>query len=288
MQIESFIEAAGAALRAAGIPNGPQEARWLVAHVLGGRTGGLTHSGDRTLEAPAESVLQGLLRRRLGGEPLQYVLGSAEFYGLELAVGPGVLIPRPETERLVDFALEVWREDGAVCDLCTGSGAIALALAHERPARRMIYGTDLSPAALEYARRNASRHALPVTFLLGDLFAPLPRNLRFQVITANPPYVSPAAYAVLPAEVKAYEPRAALWADEDGLAIIRRIARESPAHLVPGGVLLCEISNEQGTAARQACASAGFVPVELRQDYTGRDRIVLATWPGAASGKSPR
>jgi release factor glutamine methyltransferase len=283
MRAESLIAEAGAALRAVGIHNGTQEARWLLLHVLDVQPERSPCCGGAALDPEVEHAFQGLLQRRLGGEPLQYIMGRAEFYGLEVAVGPGVLIPRPETERLVDFALEAWREGGSVCDLCTGSGAIALAIARERPGVPAVYGTDLSAEALDYARRNAARLGLPVTFVLGDLFASVPPGLRFQLVTANPPYVSPAAYAVLPAEVKEYEPRAALWAAEEGLAIVRRIARESPLRLVPGGVVLCEISCEQGPAAAAAFTAAGFAPVEVRQDYTERDRVVVATWPGAGS-----
>lgn len=278
MRVESLIASASAALRAVGIHHGAQEARWLLLHVLGAHPERSPCCGGATLDPETERTFQELLRRRLSGEPLQYVMGSAEFYGLELVVGPGVLIPRPETERLVDFALDAWREGGALCDLCTGSGAIALAIAHERPTSR-VYATELSAAALGYAQRNAARLGLQVTLLQGDLFAPLPPDLRFQLVTANPPYVSPAAYAVLPAEVREHEPHTALWADAEGLAIVRRIARESPPHLVPGGIVLCEISSEQGPAAAAAFAASGFAPVEVRQDYTRRDRVVVANWP---------
>jgi release factor glutamine methyltransferase len=281
MRAESLIAEAGTALRALGIDNGSQEARWLLLHVLGAHPERPPGCGGAPLDPEVEHAFRELLRRRLGGEPLQYIMGTAEFYGLELAVGPGVLIPRPETERLVDFALASWREGGAVCDLCTGSGAIALALAHERRALTVVYATDLSAVALGYAQRNAARLGLPVIFALGDLFAPLPPEPRFQLVTANPPYVSPAAYAVLPSEVKDHEPRSALWAAEEGLAMVRRIARESPPRLLPGGVVLCEISCEKGAAAAAAFVGAGFRPVEIRQDYTERDRIVVATWPSS-------
>jgi release factor glutamine methyltransferase len=191
-----------------------------------------------------------------------------------------VLIPRPETERLVDFALEVCPASGPVCDLCTGSGAIALALAHERPRLGPVWATDLSDEALAYARRNATRLGLAVSFLCGDLWAPVPADVRFGLVTANPPYVSPDAFAVLPAEVRDYEPRLALWADGGGLALVRRIADESRGRLGPGAAVLCEISSEQGTEARSAFLEAGYGPVEVRQDYTGRDRVVVARWVG--------
>jgi release factor glutamine methyltransferase len=280
MRLESLLAEAGTALRAVGIHNGAQEARWLLLHVLAADPERSPCCGGAPLDPETECDFRALLRRRLSGEPLQYVMGSAEFYGLELQVGAGVLIPRPETERLVDFALAAWRTGGAVCDLCTGSGAIALALAREQPAIPAVYATDLSPTALNYARRNAARLGLSVTFVQGDLFAPLPPEPRFQLVTANPPYVSPEAYAELPAEVSAHEPRLALWAAEGGLAIVRRIAQESPPHLVPGGMVLCEIGCEQGLAAAAAFSAAGFGPVDVRQDYTQRDRVVVATWPG--------
>lgn len=278
MHAEALIADAGAALRLRGIHNGIQEALWLLQHVTHSRVPGRARTGGGDVGPDTEAAFRQLLQRRVGGEPLQYILGSAEFYGLELAVGPGVLIPRPETERLVDFALEFCASGVAVCDLCTGSGGIALALANQRPRLAAAYATDLSAEALGYARGNAERLGLAVTFLQGDLFAPLPAGSRFAVVTANPPYVSAGAYETLPAEVKDHEPRLALWAGHDGLAVVRRIARESPRFLIPGGVVLCEISAEQGAAARRLFAGAGFDPVAVRQDYSGRDRVVVAHW----------
>lgn len=279
MRAETLIADVAAALRAAGIENGSQEARWLLQHVFRAQPDRTPCCGGAELDPADEAVLRALARRRLSGEPLQYVLGSTEFYGLELAVGPGVLVPRPETERLVDFALEVGPGSGPVCDLCTGSGAIALALARQRPGLGPVWATDLSAEALAYARRNAEALGLAVTFVHGDLWSPVPAELRFSLVTANPPYVSPGAFDELPRDVRDYEPRLALWAAEDGLAMVGRIARESPARLRPGAVVLCEISSEQGLAARAAFLGSGFRPVEVRRDYTGRDRVVVARWP---------
>mgnify|MGYP002642164115 CR=1 FL=1 len=279
MRVESILAEAGAALVAVGIHNGRQEACWLLAHVLAHLPPECSPcTGGSDLAAEAEARFQALLLRRVGGEPLQYVMGSAEFYGLELAVGPGVLAPRPETERLVDFALEMTPGEGAMCDLCTGSGAIALALAHERGHPERVWATDISSIALEYARSNAARLGLPIHLVQGDLFTPLPEGQRFALITANPPYVTPAEYDDLPPEVRDYEPKLALWADDAGLAVLRRIATESAPWLAPGAWVLCEIGSEQGEAARGIFAAAGFVGIEIRQDYTQRDRVVVARW----------
>ena len=278
MRTETLIAEAGSALRAQGIHNGHQEARWLLLHALRGGPAAMPCGNGAELPAELEQSFRALLQRRLAGEPLQYVMGSAEFYGLELEVGPGVLIPRPETERLVDFALAACPECGPVCDLCTGSGAIALAIAHARPRLKPVWATDLSAEALAYARRNAARLALDVTFVQGDLWCAIPGTIRFALVTANPPYVSPIDYAVLPAEVKDYEPRLALWADQDGLALVRRIASESRDRLLPGAAVVCEIGSEQGAAAREAFLATGYQAVDVRQDYTGRDRVVIARW----------
>jgi len=279
MRAETLLAETAAALRAAGITNGSQEARWMLQHVFRDQPDRVPCCGGVGLDPTDEDALLALLRRRLAGEPLQYVLGSTEFYGLELAVGPGVLVPRPETERLVDFALEAYPESGPVCDLCTGSGAIALALARQRPGRGPAWATDLSEEALAYARRNARALGLDVTFLHGDLWRPVPADLRFGLVTANPPYVSPESFDGLPADVRDYEPRLALWAADGGLAVVRRIAQESRGHLRPGAAVLCEISSEQGPAAQDVFLEAGYCPVDVRQDYTGRDRVVVARWP---------
>lgn len=266
MNRAELIEQAARSLLAAGIGNAANEARWLLEHVLG--------------EAPpaeSENRFRELLGRRLAGEPLQYVLGSVAFHDVELAVGPGVLIPRPETERLVDFALARYPGHHGVCDLCTGSGAIILALAHALPEVEPMVGIDISPDALAYARRNRETLGLHrVGFIEGDLFAPIPADIRFGLVTANPPYVSPEEYAALPGEVRDWEPRLALHAEDRGLALVRRVADESFQRLVPGGWMLCEIGAEQGGDAAAICRETGFAQVEVLPDYCGRDRVVAA------------
>ena len=281
MRGETLLAEAAAALLAAGVSNGRQEAGWLLAHVLGEEpvTAQPCCSGA-PLTAVVVARFNELLERRLAGEPLQYILGDLDFHCVNLLVGPGVLIPRPETEQLVDFALELYPGTGAICDLCTGSGAIALALAASL-SQVAVTGVDLSPEALVWARRNGERLALPnVQFVLGDLFAPLPAAARFAMITANPPYVTEEDYEHLDAVVRDYEPRVALVASECGLAVIGRIADGARRRLVPGGWLLCEIGEEQGGEVGDILSTYDYIDVAIRRDYAGKDRVAVARWPG--------
>lgn len=280
---ETLLAEAAAALLAAGISNCRQEAGWLLAHVLGEQELTAQPCGGGAPLAPAlVARFNALLARRLGGEPLQYILGDVDFHCVNLLVGPGVLIPRPETEQLVEFALKLYPGVGAICDLCTGSGAIALALAATLPGA-MVTGVDLSPEALTWAQRNRERLALPnVRFFQGDLFAPLPAVARFAMITANPPYVSADEYEELDPVVKDYEPQLALVASDRGLAVIRRIVEESCRWLTPGGWLLCEIGEEQGGEVGGILRACGYAKVAIRRDYAGKDRVAVAQWPGSA------
>ncbi|NOY80303.1 MAG: peptide chain release factor N(5)-glutamine methyltransferase [Kiritimatiellaeota bacterium] len=269
------------ALRSAGIDTARAEAGWLVAHVLGLNSAlDVWRTPDRVLTAGQFARLAELTDRRLRGEPLQYLTGLAGFYGMELVVGPGVLVPRPETERLVDLALEAYPGAGAVCDLCTGSGAVAFALARELPGAPTVVAIDIAPRALRYAALNRRRLGVArVHLVVGDLFAPVRPAARFAMITANPPYVSPAQYAQLPVDVRDHEPGIALLAGDDGLSVIRRIANTAPRHLTPGGVLLCEIGSEQYVEARNILAAAGFRQIAILPDHTGRPRVARATAP---------
>ena len=278
MPRDALLALAARALLEQGIRNGAQEARWLLDHVAG-------NSASTPVPPEAQARFRALLQRRLAGEPLQYVMASAEFYGLDLSVGPGVLIPRPETERLVDFALARYPGHHGICDLCTGSGAIILALAHVLLDVEPVVGIDLSPEALAYARRNRESLGLcRVGLIEGDLFAPVPDDIQFGLVTANPPYVSAEEYAQLPGDVADWEPRLALFAEDRGLALVQRIASSTPARLVPGGWLLCEIGCEQGEAARAIFRDAGFAQVDVLQDYCQRDRVVAARMAGGGVG----
>lgn len=246
----------------AGIENARQEARWMMEASRG--------DADR---------LRGWLLRREAGEPLQYILGDVEFYGLRLLVGQGVLIPRPETEQLVELVLrETMAAPLRVCDLCTGSGAIALVFAKERPAWN-VTGVELSPDAMDYARRNLALHGLRnVSLLEGDLFGGLPDGMRYDVLVSNPPYISEGEYAELDGSVREWEPRLALVAGEDGLDVLRRIAREGKEHLAEGGLVFCEIGETQGEGVRRLFADEGY-DCEILRDYAGKERFLRACSP---------
>lgn len=212
------------------------------------------------------------MERRAAGEPIAYLTGACEFYGLEFRVTPSVLIPRPETELLVDLVLE--RLPGAgrarVLDLGTGSGCIAVTLAHLRP-RLEVWAADASPAALEVARDNARRLDATVRLLRSDWLAALAGE-RFDLILANPPYVAAGDPHLSQGDLR-FEPASALVAGEDGLNDIRRIVAAAPAHLVPGGWLLFEHGYDQGQRCRTLLAQAGFARVASWRDLAGIERV---------------
>ncbi|MBO7741248.1 MAG: peptide chain release factor N(5)-glutamine methyltransferase, partial [Victivallales bacterium] len=261
---------AGRRLLAGGVENGVQEGRWMVELLQRECSG----------EAAPEERLEEWIRRRIAGEPFQYIVGSTEFHTVELAVGPGVLVPRPETEELVERALEILRDAPAgscVLDLCTGSGAIPLALSAIRPDLDYT-GIDISPEALKWAELNRSRLSPPkCRFLQGDLCAPLGTpSPRFVLVTANPPYISPEDYRELPGEVKDYEPRLALEAEDNGLELEKKCALQGREFLLSGGAVLMEIGESQGAEMAAFLEANGFVNVKIRKDIFGRDRIAEA------------
>ena len=272
MRAETMIAEAGLRLVNAGISNGSQEARWMLGGLLSAEQ---PCCGGCELPLDVQRTFEKQVGRRVKGEPLQYVMGTAAFHCIELVVGPGVLIPRPETEQLVEIALKHCCSNVEILDLCTGSGAIALAMAKQRPAARFT-GVDISEEALDYARKNRAELGLDnVEFLQGDLFAPLPAGVRYALITANPPYVSEADYEALEAVVHDYEPRLSLVAEEDGLAVIRRIAEGAGEFLLPGGCLISEIGDEQGKRAAEVFKKGGLEKVQVLADYSGKDRFVM-------------
>jgi release factor glutamine methyltransferase len=225
------------------------------------------------------------LEQRAAGVPLAYLSGEREFHGLMLQVTPAVLVPRPETELLVDWALALLGPQGraAVVDLGTGSGAIALALAHRRKSIALT-ATDLSTEALEVARANAVRLGLLVEFVAGPWWTPL-AGRRFDLAVCNPPYIAgddPHLQAL------AHEPRGALTPEGDGLAALRIVAAGAAAHLRPAGWLLLEHGHDQGEAVRGLLAAAGFEAVETRADLAGRARASGGRRPGGAGATPPR
>lgn len=250
------------------------EAQLLLAESLGRPRAWLIAHGREPLAAPALAAFEALLARRLGGEPMAYILGRREFYGLELRVTPEVLIPRPDTELLVEWALALIPEGKpwSVLDLGTGSGAVALAIARHRPAAR-VTAVDRSPGALAVARENARRLALPqVRFLEGDWFTPLGTEARFQLIVANPPYVAEDDPHLTQGDVS-FEPRMALAAGPAGLDALDAIIAGAPRHLVAGGWLLLEHGWDQGPACRARLAKAGFGAIASRRDLGDRERV---------------
>ncbi|WP_133501162.1 peptide chain release factor N(5)-glutamine methyltransferase [Cognatilysobacter terrigena] len=256
----------------------PGEAELLLAHALGHSPSWLFAHGDDTLDA---ATLEGALRlidRRVAGEPVAYLLGRRGFWTLDLDVTPATLIPRPETERLVELAMKrIPAGDAHVADLGTGTGAIALALASERPGARVI-ATDASAEALDVARRNAKRLGLPrVEFRRGDWYAPLAGE-RLDVIVSNPPYIADGDPHLVQGDLR-HEPASALASGADGLDAIRVIAAGARAHLVDGGWLLVEHGYDQGEAVRRLFSDAGLVDVSTAQDLEHRDRVTLGRAP---------
>ncbi|HSU77134.1 MAG TPA: peptide chain release factor N(5)-glutamine methyltransferase [Burkholderiales bacterium] len=247
-----------------------REARILLAAATGFSQAAVLASPQRALSADVAARFAAFAARRRQGEPVAYILGEQEFYGLRLTLTPAVLIPRPETELLVDLALE--REFMRAADLGTGCGAIALAIKHERPAARVV-GVEASAAALEVARRNAVRLALDVDWRHGRWCEPLAvagEAERYDLIVANPPYVAegdPHLAAL------AYEPAQALVAGADGLAAIRAIAAQAPPHLAPGGWLLLEHGLGQDAAVRELLSSAGLRQVQTWPDLARIPRV---------------
>jgi release factor glutamine methyltransferase len=250
-------------LAAAGCVSATAEADWLLD------------------EAHDPEALRAMVARRVAGEPLQYVIGWAPFGRLRLRVGPGVFVPRPETESLADRAAAFLRRrptPRVAVDLCTGSGAIACFLAAEAPGTRVL-ATELDPGALAWARANAERHG--VELLAGDLDEPLPAELagHLDVLCANVPYVPSGAIATLPTDVRDHEPRLSLDGGPDGLDVFRRLAGRAAHWLAPGGRLFAEIGEDQAAAAAALLTGAGLAEVAVHQDLVGRDRIVEGSRP---------
>ncbi|MGH2700832.1 MAG: peptide chain release factor N(5)-glutamine methyltransferase [Actinomycetota bacterium] len=226
-------------------------------------------------ESEVEASALEMAERRASGEPLQYVLGTASFRHLELAVGPGVLIPRPETEVLVETALARTPRDGTVVDVGTGSGAIALSIKNERPDVR-VWATDDSADALHWAAANRQALGLEVEIVNGELFEGLPPDLleSVDVVVSNPPYVALSERDLVGADVIAHEPHHALFAGTDGLAVLERLANDSVRWLRQGGWLVCEVGHEQDERATALLEREDYVDVGAHSDLTGRPRII--------------
>lgn len=259
-------------------------AEMLLSHVLDLKRIELYTQFDRVVEKGALDRLHDLVKRAGSHEPVAYLVGRTEFYSLEMEVTSDCLIPRPETELLVQRAIEFLRtREGQqhVCDLCTGCGCIAIAIAKGYPDARVV-ATDLCDKALAVAARNVAKHGLQerVELLCGDLFDPLVPQLdvtQWDLIVCNPPYVSTVEYETLDKNVKDYEPPTALLAGADGMDVYRRIAEQIDRFLKPDGALMLEIGCAQGPAVRQLLEQTGaFSDVRIEKDHQHHDRLIIA------------
>jgi release factor glutamine methyltransferase len=278
--IGSLVKWASEDFRARGIENPRLDAELLVAHALRIDRMRVILDGARPLEGAELATLRDLVKRRRSFEPIAYLRGMREFYGLPFRVDKRVLVPRPDTETLVDVALARTSHVSLSMrqlDLCTGSGCVAIAMARQRPTAQ-VSASDLSADALAVARDNALRlGAYNVAFYTGDLFAPL-EGRRFDVITANPPYIPTGDLATLMPDVRDHEPRLALDGGSDGLDLVRRIVDEAPAHLDDGGVLALEIGAGEAPVAAALLEQRGFVDVRKDRDIARIERVVSGIW----------
>jgi release factor glutamine methyltransferase len=260
------------------------EAEVLLAHSCGWQRIQLYTHFEDVLSPEVRSKMRELVKRRGAHEPVAYLVGYREFFSLRFEVGPGVFIPRPETETLVLESLEILKALGTpapqVLDLCTGSGAIGVSIAVNAPSARVTC-IDKNDAPIAFTTKNAAKHGVVdrVTILQGDLFSPLPADARFDVIACNPPYVTTAEIERLAADVKTYEPHAALDGGSDGLDVLRRITSEAPQRLKPGGWILFELSPEQADAALEILRNAGFDSTAAVKDLAGALRVVKGRNP---------
>lgn len=259
-------------LEDAGVPDAAVDAAFLLSHATGLPHLLLRAEGWRELDAAACARYDALLARRCQREPLQYILGTADFMGITLHTAPGALIPRNDTEALCEQAFARIQGVRRVLDLCTGTGALAIALASFYP-QAEVTATDISPDALQIAARNIADTGVRVTLRCGDLFESVAGE-RFDMIVSNPPYVTAQEMHDLQPEVQR-EPELALYGGQDGLDFYRRIAREAPQHLQPGGWLLLEIGSTQAQAVA-AMLAQDFETAAVYPDMQGLDRVVAA------------
>jgi release factor glutamine methyltransferase len=298
------VRTAGEFFKHTGIDNPIKDAELIIAHCLGINRM-ILYKDNPQIQEEAMSLIETYIQLRAKREPLQYILGYTEFHGLKICVGPGVLIPRPETELLVEEAIKILRSkisnpplppftkrggctgtDSSlsllrILDLCTGSGCIALALAKEFPDTE-IYGTDTSETAIQYAEENAKNNGIKnVTFLKGSLFEPLIKKpisrisrLAFDLIISNPPYIKKGDIITLQPEIGDWEPVEALNGGADGLDYYRGIMSEAKNYLKMEGVLMFEIGIDQAESVKEIARGAGFENISLKKDYAGIDRIM--------------
>jgi len=267
-----------------GVDSPRLSAEWLLCYALGLKRIELYTQFNKIVGQEQLSRLHELVKRAGTHEPIAYLTGKKEFYSLEFEITKDCLIPRPETELLVERAIEFLRTRNGeqfVCDLCTGCGCVAVAIARNFAGCRIV-ATDISDAALAITEKNVAKHGLMnrIKLLQGDLFEPVISGLgpaKFDLIVCNPPYVSEPDYEKLAPNVKDFEPKSALAAGRDGLDIIKRIIADASQYLKPTGTLMLEIGNEQGPAVRNLLDTAGyFDTVKIEKDYSNLDRLAIA------------
>jgi release factor glutamine methyltransferase len=276
-------------LHRVGIESAQLDVQVLICHALGLQRNDLYLQFDRPLTLEQEAHFENLLQRRLQREPVAYITCSKEFWSLDFAVDRTVLIPRPETELLVELAIEFVKPDARtapvkILDLGTGGGPIAVSIAKELPCAQ-LWAVDISADALRLAQRNAARHGVApqITFLEGDLFAPIANSvMEFDLIVANPPYIRTDSIEELAPEIRNYEPAIALNGGVDGLDYYRRIVGEANRYLRDGGSILLEIGADQGAAVKRLFALASdLAEAMIYQDLAGQDRVIAAIKGGA-------
>jgi release factor glutamine methyltransferase len=263
----------GASLRElqASLPLDPLENRILLCHATGLSRVQLITRAEQAVDEEQAARLQALVQRRLAGEPIAYIVGKREFFGLDFEVSEAVLIPRPDTELIVELAIERLPPHGRLLDMGTGSGAIAVAVAHTRP-DAAVTALDLSDAALEVARRNAANNGARVRFLRSDWFDALDANETFELIASNPPYIAAGDEHLSQGDLR-FEPAGALTDHADGLSALRAIVAGAAAHLVPGGWLLMEHGYDQAASVRALLDAGGYTEVQSWRDLAGIERV---------------
>lgn len=278
MKISAAIELAAKALRESGVPEPRREASSLLAFTLQKERSFLIAHPEHELTEQETETFEQYVNRRANREPFQYIVQRQEFFRLEFDVSPDVLIPRPETEILVETAIEILsgRENAAICEVGVGSGCISVSILHELPFVTAV-GLDISDAALRIALSNAEKHSVSDRLILqrSDVFDSLSAG-EFDLIVSNPPYVPDNDLATLQIEVRSYEPAVALSGGVDGLSIIKRIVRESPDFLKPGGYLLMEIGFDQASKVRELFDADIWEPAEFLPDLQSIPRIIKA------------
>jgi release factor glutamine methyltransferase len=281
LTVAGALREAASLLREAGLAEPRREARTLLSHALGRDQAFLVTHADERLTPAQLAGFRASVARRAAGEPFQYIAGRQEFYGLEFEVTPDVLIPRPETELLVEEALRLLKGTDAplLCDVGTGSGCVAVTLLRERADARG-FALDVSPAALKVAARNAARHGVAerLRLLASDCFDALRsgghEGLRFDLVASNPPYIDESVLEGLQREVREHEPRVALTPGGDGLSVIRRLVAESPRFIKPGGHLLVEIGYDQHERVAELIDHRVWTLLDIHKDLQGIPRTV--------------